>query len=119
MIQILRFRFPLFKRGLSLAQRLCYISSTLFWLFPFPRLTFLLAPLFYLFFSLEIFVASGGEFVAYTLTYMIVNMMMQNYLYGRYRWPWISELYEYIQSVYLCRPSLSVIAQSRASRPSR
>ncbi len=26
---------------------------------------------------------------------MIVNLMMQNYLYGRFRWPWISELYEY------------------------
>ncbi|MET0358864.1 MAG: glycosyltransferase, partial [Pararhizobium sp.] len=34
MMQILRFRFPLLKRGLSLPQRLCYMSSTLFWLFP-------------------------------------------------------------------------------------
>ena len=36
MMQILRFRFPLFKRGLSIPQRLCYMSSTLFWLFPVP-----------------------------------------------------------------------------------
>ncbi len=94
-MQILRFRFPLFKRGLTMPQRLCYMSSTLFWLFPFPRTIFLFAPLFYLFFDLEIFTASGGEFLAYTLIYMLVNLMMQNYLYGRFRWPWISELYEY------------------------
>ena len=68
MMQILRFRFPLFKRGLTLPQRLCYMSSTLFWLFPFPRAIFLIAPLFYLFFDLEIFTASGGEFLAYTLS---------------------------------------------------
>ncbi|MFD2031827.1 PilZ domain-containing protein [Ancylobacter dichloromethanicus] len=34
---------------------------------------------------------------------------MQNYLYGRYRWPWFSELYEYIQSVYLLPALLSVM----------
>jgi cellulose synthase (UDP-forming) len=113
MMQILRFRFPLFKRGLSLPQRLCYMSSSLFWLFPFPRTMFLFAPLFYLFFDLQIFISSGGEFLAYTLAYMVVNMMMQNYLYGSFRWPWISELYEYIQSVHLLPAVISVIFNPR------
>jgi len=110
MMQILRFHFPPLKRGLSWHQRLCYCSSTLFWLFSYPRLMFLISPLFYLFFSLEIFTASGPEFLAYTTTYMLVNLLMQNYLYGKYRWPWISELYEYIQSVYLFPAIISVIA---------
>jgi cellulose synthase (UDP-forming) len=109
MMQILRYRFPPLKRGLTLPQRLCYMSSTLFWLFPFSRLCFLLCPLGYLFFSLEIFTASGGEFLAYTSTYMMVNFMMQNYLYGRYRWPWISDLYEFIQTIYLLPAIVSVI----------
>ncbi len=113
MMQILRFRMPLLKRGLSLPQRLCYMSSTLFWLFPFPRAIFLVAPLFYLFFDLEIFTASGGEFMAYTLTYMLVNLMMQNYLYGAFRWPWISELYEYVQTVHLLPAVISVILNPR------
>ncbi len=109
MMQILRFRFPPGKRGLSIPQRLCYMSSTLFWLFPITRWIFLLAPLCYLFFDLEIFTASGGEFVAYTSSYMLVNLMMQNYLYGRFRWPWISELYEFVQAVYLLPALVSVI----------
>jgi len=113
MMQILRFRFPPLKRGLSLPQRLCYMSSTLFWLFPFPRTIFLFAPLFYLFFDLQIFTASGGEFLAYTLSYMVVNLMMQNYLYGNFRWPWISELYEYIQSVHLLPAVVSVMVNPR------
>ncbi|MFB2549596.1 UDP-forming cellulose synthase catalytic subunit [Ensifer soli] len=113
MMQILRFRFPLFKRGLSLPQRLCYMSSTLFWLFPFPRTIFLLAPLCYLFFDLEIFTASGGEFLGYTLAYMAVNLMMQNYLYGSFRWPWISELYEYVQTVHLLPAVVSVMLNPR------
>ncbi|MFC3074804.1 UDP-forming cellulose synthase catalytic subunit [Shinella pollutisoli] len=109
MMQIMRFHFPLFKRGLSLPQRLSYMSSTLFWLFPFPRTIFLVAPLFYLFFDLQIFMASGGEFLAYTLAYMVVNLMMQNYLYGSFRWPWISELYEYVQTVHLLPAVVSVM----------
>ncbi|WP_185984666.1 UDP-forming cellulose synthase catalytic subunit [Aureimonas mangrovi] len=113
MMQILRFRFPLLKGGLSLPQRLCYMSSTLFWLFPFPRVVFLIAPLFYLFFDLQIFTASGGEFLAYTLTYMAVNLMMQNYMYGYYRWPWISELYEYVQTVHLLPAVVSVMLNPR------
>jgi cellulose synthase (UDP-forming) len=113
MMQILRFRFPPLKRGLSFAQRLCYMSSTLFWLFPFPRTIFLFAPLFYIFFDLEIFTSSGGEFLVYSLTYMIVNMMMQNYLYGSFRWPWISELYEYIQTVHLLPAVVSVMLNPR------
>ena len=109
MIQILLFQFPLFKRGLSLAQRLCYMASISFWFFPISRLIFLIAPFFYLFFNLEIFTASGSEFLSYTLSYMIVNMMMQNYLYGSCRWPWISELYEYAQSPYLLPAIISVL----------
>ena len=113
MMQILRFRFPLFKRGLSVPQRLCYMSSTLFWLFPFTRATFLFAPLFYLLFDLQIFIASGGDFLAYTLSYLIVNLMMQNYLYGSFRWPWVSELYEYVQTVHLLPAVVSVMLNPR------
>ena len=113
MMQILRFRFPPLKRGLSLPQRLCYMSSTLFWLFPIPRIVFLISPLFYLFFGAQIFVASAGEFAAYTLMYMIANLVMQNYLYGRYRWPWISELYELIQAIYLLPALISVLLNPR------
>lgn len=109
MMQIMLFSFPLFKRGLSISQRLCYLSSTMFWLFPLPRMIFLFAPFCYLFLDLEIFTASGGEFAAYTLTYVLVNLVMQNSLYGRWRWPWISELYEYIQSVHLLGALFSVL----------
>jgi cellulose synthase (UDP-forming) len=109
MLQIMLMKFPLFKSGLKFSQRLCYMSSTMFWLFPITRMIFLFAPFFYLFFDLQIFTASSGEFVAYTLTYMMANVVMQNSLFGRWRWPWISELYEYIQSVHLFPALFSVL----------
>ena len=50
--------------------------------------------------------------VAYTITYLVVNVMMQNYLYGSVRWPWVSELYEYVQSIFLFRAIVSVAPES-------
>ena len=44
---------------------------------------------------------------------MLVNLMMQNYLYGSFRWPWISELYEYVQTVHLLPAVVSVMLNPR------
>lgn len=113
MLQILLLKSPIFKSGLKPIQRLSYLSGITFWFFSFPRLIFLIAPLLYIFFDLKIFVATLDETIAYTATYIVINLMIQNYLFGRYRWPFISELYEYIQSVYLWRAVVSVLLSPR------
>ncbi len=116
MIQIMLLKNPVFKRGLSLAQKICYSSSVLFWFFPFPRLIFMFAPLFYIFFNMKIYVATQQEFLSYTATYMIVAILIQNYLHGRTRWPWVSEIYEYVQSVYLARAVIGVLVNPRSPK---
>lgn len=113
MFQILLLKNPLFQRGLKPIQKIAYLSSMTFWFFPIPRLIFMFAPLLHIFFDLKIFVASVDESIAYTLTYIIINLMIQNYVYGKFRWPFVSELYEYIQGVYLAKAIVSVIASPR------
>jgi cellulose synthase (UDP-forming) len=113
MLQILILKNPMFKGGLKPIQRLCYLSSMTFWFFPFPRLIFMIAPLLYIFFDMKIVVANVDEAIAYTATYIIVNLMMQNYLYGHVRWPFVSELYEYVQGLFLIKATAAVIASPR------
>jgi cellulose synthase (UDP-forming) len=113
MLQILTLNRPFLQRGLTTAQRVCYAGTNLFWLFPMTRLTFMFAPLLYIFFSLQIFQANIVEFVCYTLTYLVSSFAMQSYLYGRVRWPWVSELYEYVQSVMLFGAIISVVRNPR------
>jgi cellulose synthase (UDP-forming) len=113
MFQIMLLKNPALKRGLLPIQRLAYLSSMTFWLFPLPRLIFMFAPLLHIFFDVKIFVSSIDEALAYTATYIVVNLMLQNYLYGRVRWPWMSELYEYVQGVFLARAIVSVVASPR------
>ena len=111
--QILMLKNPALKKGLHPIQKLAYLSSMTFWFFPFPRLIFMLAPLTHIFFNVKIFVSNLNEAIAYTGTYIIVNMMLQNYLYGSVRWPWVSELYEYLQGVFLAKAIVAVVAKPR------
>ncbi len=113
MFQILMLKNPALKKGLKFIQRIAYLSSMTFWFFPVPRMIFMFAPLTHIFFDIKIFVSNFDEAIAYTLTYMIVNIMLQNYLYGRVRWPWVSELYEYVQGVFLAKAIVSVVMSPR------
>ncbi|MCJ2047431.1 UDP-forming cellulose synthase catalytic subunit [Methylobacterium sp. J-078] len=113
MLQIMLLKNPLFKSGLKPIQRLCYLSSMTFWFFPLPRLIFMAAPLLYIFLDMKIVVANVDEAIAYTATYIVVNLMMQNYLYGRVRWPFVSELYEYVQGLFLIKATAAVILSPR------
>ncbi len=113
MLQIMMLKNPLFKKGLKPIQKLGYLSSMTFWFFPFPRLIFMLAPLAYILFDVKIFVSNVDEAVAFTATYMICNVMLQNYLFGCVRWPWVSELYEYCQGVFLSKAIVSVVMNPR------
>jgi cellulose synthase (UDP-forming) len=113
MIQLMLLKNPFFAKGLKPMQRLAYLSSMTFWLFPFPRMAFMLAPLLYIFFDVKIFVANVQEAIAYTAIYIVANMMMQNYLFGSLRWPWVSEIYEYVQGVFLTRAIVSTLLAPR------
>ncbi|MEM7021029.1 MAG: UDP-forming cellulose synthase catalytic subunit [Pseudomonadota bacterium] len=114
MLQILLLKNPLFKRGLSLPQRIAYLSSSVFWLFPLARALFLLMPLTYLFFGMKIYNASLDEFIAYGMAHLICSLMLTNYLFGKVRWPFVSELYEMAQSLFVAPAVLSVFLRPRA-----
>lgn len=116
MMQLFMLNNPLTGGGLSLTQRMCYLNSILFWLFPLVRMGFILAPLAYLFFGLQIFVTTIEEAAVYMTSYMAVNFLIQNALYGRVRWPLISELYETAQAPYLSTVIFKTIWNPRGAR---
>ncbi|EPX80368.1 UDP-forming cellulose synthase catalytic subunit [Salipiger mucosus] len=115
MIQMLILKNPLFRKGLSLPQRVCYINSMSFWLFPLVRTVFLLSPMVYLFFGLEIFVVTAEEVLAYILPYLLIGFMIQNALYANVRWPQVSEVYEIAQTPYVLRAVIGTILRPRAA----
>lgn len=113
MTQILLLKKPYQKQGLNWQQRICYMSSLLFWQFPFYRMIFILSPLAYLCFGLDVFSASLEDIVAYTLPHFIVTFMISNLLYGPTRWPLISELYEMMQCIFTFNAIVQVFRNPR------
>ncbi|SMO65891.1 UDP-forming cellulose synthase catalytic subunit [Paracoccus laeviglucosivorans] len=116
MVQMLVLKNPLFRRGLKPLQRLCYINSMSFWFFPLIRLAYMLAPLTYLFFGVEIVVTTFQEAMAYVLSYMAVVLLVQNAIFSRYRWPLISEVYEIAQAPYLATSIIRTILKPRGAK---
>lgn len=114
MIQIFLLRNPLRLKGLTFPQRLCYFSNAFFWFFGYARLVFLFAPVMYLVFGLQFYNATIPQFFAYGLPQLVASILTSDFLFGRYRWTLISEVYELLQSMFSLRAVISVALNPRA-----
>jgi len=113
MIQIFLLNNPLLKRGLSFAQRICYLNSTLYWFFPIFRTIFLLSPLLYLLLDLQIFVGNATDFLIFVVPHLVISIMITQRLFGKTRRAFFSELYEMALSIYLFLPAISTLIHPR------
>ncbi|MDF1585594.1 UDP-forming cellulose synthase catalytic subunit [Marinimicrococcus flavescens] len=114
MVQIFLLDNPFLKRGLSTAQRLCYAALSGFWFFPFARLVFLVAPLAQLLFGLQLFDAGTDEFLAYAIPHLAVSILLNDHLYGKLRWTFMSEVYETALAPYVAPAILNTILHPRS-----
>jgi cellulose synthase (UDP-forming) len=107
---------PLWTKGLSWKQRVCYLNSCLFWFFGLARLVFFISPLLYLFFGVRVYNASEWQVLGYAVPHIFGTILVTDYLYGRVRHPFFSELYEAVQSIYLVPVILSTLINPRSPR---
>jgi len=109
MLQIFILHNPLLSKGLSLTQRLCYFNSCLFWFFSFSRVTFFLAPAMFLVLGLRVYYATLPEILAYAIPHLFSVYIIMYFFYGKYRLPFVSEIYESVQSIFLFPAIISVL----------
>jgi len=114
MVQIFLLKNPLVLKGLTLPQRLCYLSNISYWFFPFARIIFAFAPAAYLVFGLRIYDATFNELAIYTLPYIMVLLMASSYMYRKVRWNFISNVYETMQSMHSFGAVLAVLKNPHA-----
>lgn len=100
MIQIFLLKNPWTRPNMNIKQRLAYTSSSGFWFFPFARMAFFCAPIIYFILGLNIYHATIPEMIAYAIPHLFAAWWLSNYLFGKVRWPFISELYETMQAVF-------------------
>lgn len=106
MAQIFRTDNPLLGKGLSFAQRFCYLNAMLHFFYGLPRLVFLTAPLAYLLFEAQIFQAPALLIVAYALPHILIANLTNSTIQGRHRHSFWNEIYETVLAWYIMRPVL-------------
>jgi cellulose synthase (UDP-forming) len=106
MVQILRTDNPLFTRGLSFAQRLCYFNAMAHFLYAVPRLIFLTAPLIYLLFSHTNIPGYWAAILAYALPHLTLSVMTNSRIQGEHRHSFWNEIYETVLAPYILLPTL-------------
>lgn len=75
MTQILRLDNPLFKPGLTLAQRLNYFNAIQHFQFGVPRLIFTIAPVAYLVFGIHPLAATPGQVLSYAVPHIFLSVL--------------------------------------------
>ncbi|MDO8805256.1 MAG: UDP-forming cellulose synthase catalytic subunit [Elusimicrobiota bacterium] len=113
MTQILVLRNPLFQKGLKFYQKLCYFNSCFYWFFGLTRVIFFIAPAAFLLLDLKVYFASVPQVLAYAIPHVLGSILLTGFLYGKFRWPFFSEFFEGIQSLFLIPAVLSVFFNPR------
>lgn len=115
MTQLLILNNPLtwIFKGLTLPQTICYFNASFFWFFGISRVIFYLAPAAFLLAGLKIYHASMMQILAYSIPHIIGIYLIMDFLYGKVRRPFFSEIYESVQSLFLLPAVVSVIFNPR------
>ena len=116
MIQILRIDNPLFGRGLTIGQRICYLQAMGHFLFALPRLVFLTSPLAYLLLGQNIIAASPLAITAYALPHIFHSVATNSRVQQQWRHSFWSEIYETVLALFLVRVTLVTIASPRRGK---
>lgn len=113
MMQLFLLRNPLTAKGLSLPQRISYLNSCFFWFFSIARFIFYIMPPAFLIFGLKVYHATAEHIILYAVPHVISSMVTMQFLYGRTRKPFFSEIYESVQAIFLMPAVISVLINPR------
>jgi len=114
MWQIFMFHNPWRLPGLSLIQRVLFTNFALFWGFPVSRLIMLMMPLVTLLLYVPLAEARVIDVLAYGAPALLCSTITAQFIIGKLRWPFISYLYEVIQSVHLTASIAHLLRNPRA-----
>lgn len=114
MAQIVRIDNPLFKRGLTLAQRINYFNAAWYFFFGAPRIIFLITPALYLLADLHPLEANVREVLVYAIPHLVLASLGSVSMHKNVRhslWP---EVYEVAIAPYTAVvTSLALFAPKR------
>ena len=116
MIQVLRTDNPLFARGLTFPQRLCYFNAVGHFLYAVPRLIFLTAPLIYLLLNHTNIPGYWAAILAYALPHLMLSNVTNSRIQGDHRHSFWNEIYETVLSPYILLPTMMALISPKLGK---
>ncbi len=116
MLQVFLLRKPWAMRTLDPMKRLLFTNFALYWLFSLSRLLLLFAPVVTLLFGVHVADAAVSDVLLYGLPALLASAITANFLHGRLRWPFVSLMYEVVQSVHLTQSLIGLLRNLRAPK---
>lgn len=94
MVQIFRLDNPMFKKGLTLPQRINYSNAMMHFMFGIPRLVYVVAPLTYLLFGARPVHADPLEIFSYAIPHILMALVTNSLVFRGFRHSFWAEVYE-------------------------
>lgn len=114
MWQIFMLKNPWKIKKLKFIHKVLYTNFAFYWGFAFSRLIMLLAPPVFLVFGINLCDTTSEALISYAAPALISSLIATQYFYGKVRWPFISQLYEVIQSFYVSLGLYEVLRKPRS-----
>ncbi|MFT3858255.1 MAG: UDP-forming cellulose synthase catalytic subunit [Aquabacterium sp.] len=114
MLQIFILKNPWRQPRLSFMQRVLYTNFAVYWGFAAARLVMLLAPPAYLLLGINLCDTTSEQLLVYAGPALAASLLSTQYFYGRVRWPFVSQLYEVVQSMFVVRGMWQVFRRPTA-----
>lgn len=114
MLQIFLLKNPWLQKGLSTIQKLLYTNLIVYWLFAYSRLALLLAPPAYLIFGVTLCHTTPSQLMVYLAPYLLSSLLVAQHYYRRVRWPFISQVYETLQSIFIAMSMSKVLFRPKS-----
>ena len=125
-LQVFRAENPLFSRGLTLGQRLCYFASTFFYLTAWQKLVFLVMPALCLLSGVFPLRTDARSYAIFFLPYMLLSLSATAMVQGGWRGFWRTEQFNLvkltaqlrsIRGLWTKRGTFAVTPKTRAAAP--
>jgi cellulose synthase (UDP-forming) len=122
--QVLRCENPLFGKGLTAAQRICYFSSFYFYWMSYQKVVYILTPIFCLLTGIFPLLTEPGTFARYFVPYLGLNLLATATLQGglipfllseRFNIVKLSALLGSLKGLFRCNSQFAVTPKSKAS----
>ncbi|MEO2055414.1 MAG: glycosyltransferase family 2 protein [Nitrospira sp.] len=114
-IQVSLMDNPLWKRGLTLMQRINYFASIFFFLHGFSRIMYLIAPLSLLLLGIPPLIAPLPMLLSYFFPYYVASMMTSNVISKNFRNPFWGDIYETVMCFFISWTSIETIFSAKKS----